>query len=220
MNKVALFDFCETLANFQTADAYVDFVRENLNDKRMWRLERIQNFLRKIKLIRVAEKLTKYKYSINKRIKLWQLRGIAVDDLQNLADRYYEERIKPDIISGLLERLLTLKKQGYSVFLVSGGYDFYLRCFAEEYELSGVISTRIGVKNGICTGMFDGIDCLRDGKIYLLNKYFTIKPKYSVAFSDSISDVPFLNWATKGYVVSKKKHQEWIDDYNFNEIIW
>ena len=30
MNKVALFDFCETIANFQTADAYVDFVRTKL----------------------------------------------------------------------------------------------------------------------------------------------------------------------------------------------
>ena len=34
MKKIALFDFCETIANFQTADAFVDFVRFNENKKK------------------------------------------------------------------------------------------------------------------------------------------------------------------------------------------
>ena len=219
-NKVALFDFCETIANFQTADAYVDFVREKLNDKQMYKMERMQNLLKKIKLIQIAERITGNKYSINKRIKLLQLKGQSYLLLQELAKEYYQERIRTNVIPEMLNKLLELKAEGYKIILVSGGYDIYLSYFVNEYSLSDVISTRIGFKNNICTGRFDGVDCLRDGKTFLLDRYFDSRPKYSIAFSDSISDLPFLNWADEGVVVSKVKSQKWAKDNNFNEIIW
>lgn len=220
MNKVALFDFCETIANFQTADAYVDFVRERLNDSRMCRLERVQRFLRSIKVIQIIERLTKYRFSINKRIKLWQLRGHNLSELRVLAKDYYLERIKPNFIPEMMEKLFELEVEGYSIFLVSGGYDIYLGYFAEENGLSGVISTKIGFKEDVCTGKFDGIDCLRDGKPKLLNQFFSSKPTFSVAFSDSKSDLPFLKWVNEGYVISRDKHQEWSTDNKLKEIIW
>ena len=219
-NKVALFDFCETIANFQTADAYVDFVREKLNDKQMYKMERMQNLLKKIKLIQIAERITGNKYSINKRIKLLQLKGQSYLLLQELAKEYYQERIRTNVIPEMLNKLLELKAEGYKIILVSGGYDIYLSYFVNEYSLSDVISTRIGFKNNICTGRFDGVDCLRDGKTFLLDRYFDSRPNYSIAFSDSISDLPFLNWADEGVVVSKVKSQKWAKDNNFNEIIW
>jgi len=220
MNKIALFDFCETIANFQTADAYVDFVREKLNDSRMCRLERVQCFLRTIKVIQIIEKLTRYRFSINKRIKLWQLRGHNLSELQALAKEYYQEKIKPNLIPETIEKLSELKAQGYSIFLVSGGYDIYLLYFAEENDLSGVISTKIGFNDNVCSGRFDGVDCLRDEKTRLLNKFFKTRPEYSVAFSDSITDIPFLNWADSGCVVSHNTHQQWIEKFNYSEIIW
>lgn len=218
--KVALFDFCETLVTFQTADAYVDFVREKLNDKRMCRIERIQILLNKLKVIKIVEKVTGYKYSINKRIKLSQLKGHRFSQLQVLAKDYYLERIKPNLIPEIMDRLEELKKDGYSVMLVSGGYDIYLHCFVEEYALSGLISTRIAFRNNICTGRFDGLDCLRDGKTELLNLYFELKPHYSVAFSDSVTDLPFLKWVNEGYVVSRNTTQKWAIDNHLKEIIW
>ncbi len=220
MNKVALFDFCETIANFQTADAYVDFVRERLNDSRMYRLEKVQRFFRTIRVIQIIEKLTRYKFSVNKRIKLWQLRGHKLSELQGLAKEYYQNRIEPNFIPEMIEKLLELKVQGYSIYLVSGGYDIYLRCFAEDYGLSDVISTKIDFKDDVCTGKFDGIDCLRDGKVKLLNLFFYSKPSYSVAFSDSITDLPFLKWVNEGFVVSRDCTQKWANNNNLNEIIW
>ena len=220
MNKVALFDFCETIANFQTADAYVDFVREKLSDQRMCKLERAQNTLRKYKIIQLFDKITRYKLSINKRIKLWQLKGHSVDELQNLAREYYIEKIKPNLIPELIDKLNELKESNYNVYLVSGGYDLYLQYFAEDCDLSGVISTKIGFKKGICTGKIDGIDCLREGKTRLLNQFFLCKPDYSLAFSDSISDLPFLKWADEGVVISRQKHQMWSTNNKLKEIIW
>lgn len=220
MNKVALFDFCETLVNFQTADAYVDFVREKIQDKRMLRIERLHNCLTRIKIIQCIELISRYRYSINKRIKLWQLRGLQLETLQELAKDYYLKKIKPNFIPDLLDRLIELKNEGYIVLLVSGGYDIYLCYFVEEYSLAGLISTRIGFKNNICTGKFDGFDCLRDGKTILLNSYYSDKPTYSIAFSDSITDLPFLKWVDEGFVVSRNKSQKWANEYQLNEIIW
>lgn len=220
MNKVALFDFCETIANFQTADAYVDFVREKLNDSRMCRLERLQNKLRKYKIIQLLDKITRYKHSINKRVKLWQLKGHNIVELQDLAREYYKERIRPNFIPEIIDKLNEFKRSGYNIFLVSGGYDIYLQYFAEEYALSGVISTRIGFNDGLCTGEIDGIDCLGNDKIKLLDQYFGLKPNYSIAFSDSISDLPFLKWADEGFVVSRQEHQAWSTNNNIKEIIW
>lgn len=220
MNKVALFDFCETIANFQTADAYVDFVREKLRDKRMCRLERMQNCMRRLKLIQLVDKLTGYRYSFNKRIKLYQLRGLPCSELRQLAMAYYNERIRPNFIPDVLEKLLALKELGYSVLLVSGGYDIYLQYFVDEFALTDLISTKVGFKDDVCTGKFDGIDCLREGKIEMLNQYFVEKPNYSVAFSDSISDLPFLKWVNEGFVVSRNFHQEWSTMNNLKELIW
>lgn len=219
-DRVALFDFCETLVNFQTADAYVDYVRQKLHDKRMHGLERLQIRLRRIKLIQLFDKITRYRYSINKRIKLWQLKGHQLSELDELAKGYYMEKIRPNLIPEMVEKLLELKSNNYSIVLVSGGYDIYLRCFAEEYELNGVISTKIGFKNNVCTGKFDGYDCLRDGKVKLLNNYYLSKPKYCCGFSDSSSDIPFLRWVNDGFVVSRINHQEWSTQNNFKEIIW
>ena len=219
-DKVALFDFCETLVNFQTADAFVDYVREKMQSPRMLRKEKLQRLLRSLKLIQILEKITLGNFSINKRFKLWQLKGIETKELEILAYDYYQNRIKPNFIHKLVQKLNELKKEKFAIYLVSGGYDIYLKYFIEEYRLDGMISSRIKMKEGICTGRMNGKDCLRKNKILLLDKYFDEKPGYSIAFSDSITDLPFLLWVNKGYVISFNKHQIWINNYKLEEIIW
>lgn len=220
MNEsIAFFDFCETLVDFQTADAYVDFVREETHNRRMRVLNIVQLFLIRIKLIRVLAKLFPNN-SINKRLKLFQLKGFKDSELETLANRYYKERIKPHIIHILIKELELLKSRGFSVGLVSGGYSIYLKFFVEEYSLDFCISSRIAFNNGSCTGKLEGVDCLRANKITLIEKEFEHKIKDSVAFSDSKSDLPLLLYARNGFVVSHNHHQEWVEKYDLKEIIW
>lgn len=214
--RVALFDFCETLVNFQT----VDYVREIKQTKSMLSKECVQTLLRKVKLISLLEKITKGKYSINKRIKLWQLKGIDNNELRALAYSFYLNKIKPNFIPELNKILKDLQKENYKIYIVSGGYDIYLNFFITEFELDGIISSHVEIVNGFSTGRMSGLDCLRTNKTILLNQYFKVKPKYSVAFSDSITDLPLLQWVDKGYVISKNKHQVWSEKYNLEEIIW
>lgn len=220
MNKVALFDFCETLANFQTADPFVDYVRDHRQQKRMVRWEKIKRLHDRSIIIGLIEYIFFPKFSISKRLKLFQLRGFCKSDLEIFAKGYYKEKIKPNLIKKVLEEMTSLKSEGYKIYLVSGGYDIYLKYFVQDYELDGCISSKIGFKGNICTGHLDGKDCMFDNKVTLLDRFFVTKPSFTVAYSDSKTDIPFLKWADEGVVISKNRPKEWAGDNNFREIIW
>lgn len=220
-DKVALFDFCETLVNFQTADAYVDYVRDKSSDKRMLRMEKMWNLLSKYKIISFIEKVTRYRMSFNKRFKLYQLKNFDKKTLEKFAEGYYNDCIKPNFIITVLNVMKDLQKQGYAIGVVSGGYGIYEYLFVREYKLDFLLSSNIKFDNNYkCTGTLEGKDCLNENKLYYLNKYFVKKPVYSVAYSDSLTDIPFLRWATKGVVISRENRQKWNINYKFEEIIW
>ena len=110
--KIALFDFCETLVNFQTADAFVDYVRNRIGIRRMKVLELFQQSLLVLKVPQIIDKLSKNKYSINKRLKLYQLKGIQKKDLENLAFDYYTNRIKPNFIERIIDIYKEYQRKG------------------------------------------------------------------------------------------------------------
>ena len=218
--KVAFFDFCETIVDFQTADAFVDYVREKRQSGVMEKKELVRKYLLKTKIIRFLEILIGSSFSINKRMKLNQLKGISENEVKKYAIDYYQEIVKPRFIPAIISRLSKLQAEGWSVVLVSGGYDVYLNEFAREFGIVKVISSIIGFDRGICTGRMKGLDCLRSNKIVLLQQFYAKEEIKSVSFSDSSSDIPLLSWTNKGYVVSHLKHQDWVDKFNFKEIIW
>lgn len=223
MKKVVIFDFCETLVDFQTADAFVDYVRGRLNHQTVLRKEKINLFFRKCKLTRIAERLTSYKWSIEKRLKLWQLKGVAENDLDKLALDYYKEIIKPHLIEKTNSILQQHQQNGDEIWLISGGYGIYLRYFKDEFGIDQLISSNIGFRNGYCTGSMTGKDCMHIHKVELLNDKLSQGQRNDVeivaSYSDSSSDIPILKIAKQGFIVSRK-HQSWGDAYGFKEIFW
>lgn len=219
-DKVAFFDFCETLVDFQTAGAFVDFVREEINDRRVNFRNLCFVYLRKLRIISLIDQKTHWKYSLNKRLKLYQLKGLDIKLLEHLAERYYIEKIRVKFIPDVLNKLKELQVDGFSVGLVSGGYGIYLKYFVEEFGLQFCYSSNIGFSKGRCTGRMVGLDCMRENKIVIVSEKYSVPPAESQFYTDSKSDLPLLNWVKDGIVVSKGKHQKWIDNYNFKEIIW
>ena len=219
MKKIALFDFCETIANFQTADAFVDFVRFNENKKSIKQWKRLHSILKRTKIVKILSLLFP-QHSINKRIYAMQLRGLSYDRLNELAKDYYKQVICQNLIPDVLNELIKLRNEGYRILLVSGGYDLYLNYFAEDYSINSkdVISTKFYFKGGICTGMFDGKDCMGKEKVIRLNQHIIKDRYYSIAFSDSKSDIPMLDWADEGIVIRKSSNNKWNKKYK--EIIW
>lgn len=222
MNKIALFDFCETLIKFQTADAFLDYVYEKTKSHRMLFMEKARNIFLRLRF----HKLLNYKYhlwdnkSINKRWRLYELKGMDETLLKDLSYGFYKDILKTNIISPVLQELKTKQKEGYRIGIVSGGFDIYIKHFVREFKIDFSISCQIEFKNGICTGKLLGTDCMREEKVIQINKLVPNKLRESYSYSDSISDLPLLLWATSGVVVSKDKHQQWIDNFKFREIIW
>ncbi len=218
--NIALFDFCETLVNFQTADEYVFFVVQNTQNADVQRKYQFYKLLRKTKLIKIMD-LFWLKGSLNKRWILSLCKGLPETEMESLAKKYYENRLKPAFIKETIEELKHLKSLDYKIYIVSGGYDIYLKYFADDFGVDEVISTEIKFENGMCQGKFANEDCLKKQKICYLNaKEIRKEADYVVAYSDSITDMPMLKWADKGVVVSKDKSRAWAKKAAMEELIW
>lgn len=221
-SKIALFDFCETLVSFQTADEYVKYVLNKTGYARHKSTEVYRQVLHKTRLIKVINKFYKKSY-INKQLLLRQLSGLQYVELDKLAKKYYEDMIIPNFITDVLNELVELKRKGYRIILVSAGYDIYLKYFSEEYGIDMCLATQLEFDNGLCTGRYNGSDCIGTEKINKLTKllgYADLKCIDSIAYSDSRSDISLLNYAKKAVVVSKGKSQSWAKEKAYEEIIW
>lgn len=220
MNKVALFDFCETIANFQTADEYVWHVINSLNDKKLNYRLFVYKLCLKSHIIGVLERL-RPNAAVNKRLILRLIKGVDENLLDELAHSYYEEKIKPNLIKDVIKFLQEKKKENFDIYIVSAGYDIYIKYFIEDFNIpaKNLIVNRIHFSRGLCTGTYSKPDLLFS-KVEVLESIFEKKKNYFVAISDSKTDIPMLKWADEGVVVSRDKAQKWAIDNNFKEIIW
>jgi HAD superfamily hydrolase (TIGR01490 family) len=224
MVKLALFDFCETLVGFQTADAFVDYVRNKKGSIYLNFLDEILTILIRLRVFSVLNKFFPGESRI-KKFKLLQIRNISYDNLDHLADMFYNDMIKPNLILPVMEEMTRLAKEGHEICLVSAGYSIYLKYFIREYELQHLISTEIAFDRfgTRCLGTIAGKDCIREEKVNRIKAYFTgkeINLSESISFSDSISDLPMLLYTGDAVVVSKELPQLWIRQYKIREIIW
>ena len=218
--KVALFDFCETIANFQTGDAYINYVRNQTGNKLMKRKASFRVLLHKLWLIPVLSLLFP-RLSVNKRLVLWQLKGFSKSELDSYAKAYYENVVRLNLIPEVVEELKRLQKDHWRILIVSAGYEIYLKYFCEDFGIpqENLIAVKIKFNNDKCAGTFDGGDRLWD-KTQKLDELFDRNRIYSVAYSDSISDLLMLQWANEGIVVRSADRNNWADKYHFKQIVW
>lgn len=215
------FDFCETLIRFQTADRFVDYCRERLHDKRMNRLHKITSIATKICLFKLLSIIFPGN-NLHKRAVLLQLKGTDRSTLECLGKKYFENELKPAIIQPIMTIMKRHIAQGDEVWIVSGGYDIYIKYFVSYYGLSGYIASNITFDtNGVCLGRIAN-DCMGKRKVRLLRRYLggIWNSGHTIAYTDSRSDLPLLSRVSSGVVVSYKRHKPWTGKYNFKEIIW
>ena len=218
MNKVALFDFCETIANFQTADAYVRYVQSHSVPTNIG-IRLLYNILNQSRVLGIVRRI-KPKGSIDKRFILKQMKGRTYEEMDRLAEDYYNNIIKPNMIEPVITELRRLQSEGYGIYVISAGYDIYLKYFVKDFKVDGLLSTKIEFKDGVCTGRFDGQDCMFDYKIDYINSMIKGDHSQWLAFSDSITDLPMLELVGNPVVISRGKSQTWAEKKGFKQIIW
>lgn len=222
--KIALFDFCETLVNFQTADRYIEYVvqnkKKNVNDIFLNGIICVfgSNYIRKL-----FYKL--FHFNIKKCLLLLRIKGMDKQELTNIAHKYYIDVIKPNLIMNMIDKLLEYKRNGYRIAIVSAGYDIYLKYFVNDFNINDLLANKLLFdENNIFTGKCVQPNCYGENKVLYLKKYYGVSSMNnieSVAFSDSPSDIPFLKFAKDSIVVAKESvYPNWAKKNNFKVFNW
>lgn len=210
--KVAIYDFCETIVDVQTADL---FLEEVLSKKRVF-------FIRKGLLYKVLAKIGVLPKS-RKFYLLSKTKGVDKSFFDLVCQEYacyLNGRVNDKVLSQIYSDL----SDGLKIIVVSGGFSIYI----EEFFLSlgipfeEIIANDICFENGICLGGIESLDCLSNEKVNRIEKYIESSKKsveIDKCYSDHISDVPMLNLADKAYVVKKKKSFSWVGENKFQEIV-
>lgn len=216
--KLVIFDFCGTLISFQTADRYVKFCMEHLKDNKVVQCRR--------RLVKMMDKLRVFKiYNLihagnnwRKRIILWQMKGVSYELCDKLAKKYFEEELLPNVVQPVVKKLKGHLANGDRVFILSGGYDIYIKYFAQYFGIEEAISSKIAFQDGVCLGKMDGKDCMRENKVEYIRPY--LGSEYTICYTDSQSDLPLLQLVDEPVVVSHESSQHWAENRKYKQIIW
>ena len=204
--KIAVFDFCGTFVNFQTADAFIKWCLSKANlpteNKRKISAER---FFDKTY---ISTLFSIFDYSIRKRLIASQVKGLSEETISESAISFIKEMVIPNIVDITRQLYFECKKKNYYLILVSGAYNQYLCVFNSFFHFDKILSTELEIKRGVATGKIKN-DCMGKKKAKklksFLNKQFG-KNNYEICFSigDSKSDLPVLKIAKRKVVVSNK----------------
>lgn len=221
--RIAIYDFCETIVQFQTANAFIDFVCNEGKPSLRFYLYRLFILINKSRLISVIYRIF-YGRGGGKRLPALFLKGLSKTQINESAHRFYESRLKISFIEPVIQEILNRKKEGYEIAIISGGYEVYINEFAKHFPVDYVIANEFIHKDGKCTGRF-GIDCMENNKVRLLKERIDISDadlRESYFYTDSISDLPLLSLVGNRIIVSKGHHQSWANQQNgiTKEIIW
>ncbi|MDD6795177.1 MAG: HAD-IB family hydrolase [Clostridiaceae bacterium] len=135
------------------------------------------------------------------------------EEINNLAERFYDNRIVQILYSNALEMMRKLKKEGYDVYLISASPEFYIKKFYKINEVDKIIGTKFLFENGKFTRRMDGENCKGEEKVIRLKnelekQRIDVNFNESYMFSDSLSDKPLLDLVGKPYLINyKKKHE-------------
>lgn len=215
-DKIALFDFCETLADFQTFDPFMEYVLEK---------EHVGGFLLKNRIFKLFSYiLSKVKpgFYLYKRWLISSTKGLKLETMQQRGKEYYNTVVKPRLIKDVINELQQCKAEGMKIGIISAGCNLYIDVFAEQFAVDYVVTNNFAFDKGVCKGMLANEDCCRSHKLTMWAEYkneHDINGEEIVGYSDSSTDIPMLSICKEKVAISYRTHQLWVTK-GYREIIW
>lgn len=124
-----------------------------------------------------------------------EYRGMRRDWLEGLAERLFEEVIRPEIYPGAKALVDADRDKGYRPVLVTGALDFDLGPVVRHFGFDEVICNRLVFENGTATGeIARPLIAEREKQEALMSlcRERNVDTAQSKAYSDSFSDLPML----------------------------
>lgn len=132
------------------------------------------------------------------------LRGVRVDELQELVAEAMEPVLKPLVYAEPLDLVDRHREHGEPVYIVSAALQEIVDALAEELSFDGAVGSRCEIEHGVYTGRVlramhgeAKAECLRE-----LAGRERLDLGESTAYSDSHSDLPFLEAVGKAVAVN------------------
>ena len=113
IKKIAIFDFCETLVNFQTGDRFVFFAVNQLKSL-TYNLRLLSFYIKKrLKFFSIKRKLLNNNYMYEKYSLLKVLKGLKKETLIDIAIKYKDNILRNSIINESISFLNKLVHKTY-----------------------------------------------------------------------------------------------------------
>ncbi len=132
-------------------------------------------------------------------------RVAALRGLDSLALERVAQQIS--LTPGARTFIRTLKRLGYEIALVSGGFEFFVRALGEDLDIDHTYANRLEIVNGVLTGKIEGPIIDRAGKAALLRRVAAergIPVEQTVAVGDGANDLDMLAAAGLGIAFNAK----------------
>jgi len=209
MRKYAIYDFCNTIVGFETADFFVDYCCSILGIKKSNIIDHILHF--------VSNAIGHFSHRSFYKIRhLKKLKGQSKETVNRLVIDFYNREIVKKMNLSIVNQIYKDIDDGYDIVICSAAYFEYINIFASKHSIKYVLANEFVYTNNLFTGRIAEKDCIFKEKINRLRKTFSKEELLlSKAYSDSKSDIPLLSAVGKGIVVSDRK-LKWADKLGFD----
>ena len=198
-NKLAIFDYCETLTLCQTANQFLAqyaYVKLRLHKKvAAWVLVEMPIFSR-----------IGYIKRSRKKWLVWLLKGEKQADIESFAETTFLAWLIARENQTLKSELRHLQKLAFYTVILSGGLAVYIRAHNQYLGADLVIANELEFTNGEATGRILDKDCFGVEKVNRLRDKLALDSldlKHSRAYSDCLTDLPMLELVGEGFIVEK-----------------
>lgn len=190
MTPLALFDFDGTLT---TSDSVVPFLRRFVRPAASGRAVREVAAVARAVAARDRDRL---RAAATRAL----LTGVPFGEVQAAGHEFAAEILAGRLRDDTRARLGWHVDQGHRVAFVSASYDVYLLPVAAALGVEAVLSTRLEVREGVCTGALDGPNCRGPEKVRRLEAWLGSQGVAAAdvqawAYGDSAGDTELLAWA-------------------------
>jgi HAD superfamily hydrolase (TIGR01490 family) len=156
----------------------------------------------------------------------WMIKGMSEMEFRDLSECMIRDHLLPTERLEIAARLRDHQSRGHAILLVSGQFLPSLEILGDHYQATGVIGTKVELRNGRYTGRFippviTGLDKDRYVREFFSARKFDIDWGSSSAYADSITDTGLLNMVghpvavypdAKLYTLAKSRNWEIIGE--------
>ena len=124
-------------------------------------------------------------------------RNITVEFGESIGKEFADSIIPNLYYKDALDEIKKLKSKGYTLIMVTASFELYAKFIAENLGFDKCMGTELWTFRGKFTGYMYGKNCYGIAKRYRLftERIFSNHKHKNIAYSDSISDLPLLNFA-------------------------